>query len=665
MIKRILDKIRLTFGWIIILIILGAIYFLSYYFAEPKAYDFMTRNVLINKLPFDNDKKIYGSDDIVLIVIDSKSAEKYRWPWKRELYCDIINYLNEYAHPKVIIHDGIINALDTDHPESDLKYFNCIKKINNYIIGFLLSTDDWENEDVGNKYDEEFKKKFSINIEDKTDVSTKLYSSMIPMPKPFFDIVPNAGAVNFLYGAINGNLFFHDEIYRYNKYFINYKGTNYPSLGMKAFMLINNISQVILTPKEIIFPEINRTINHRHTTFQNIVPVRFYKPYDDAYTHQKISAVDIIHSYRLIKKGQKPIIEPKLFKDKIVLIGANVTAGEGLNDSTNSSLQSNHPGVDLQATTVDNLINNEFLCVIPQYVNFLMTILGMLIIFFSAKLLNLSKSVVAIILTVIGYILISAVCFYYYVIVNVITPVVMFVISTIFAYTDKYVAENKNKEKVKSAMSKYMSQDIMKKVVENIDDLGLGGKRAVLSVLFADIRGFTSLSEKMTAQQVSEFLNEYFSEMEPIITSYNGIINKFIGDAVMAIFGEPIQDENHAQNAVKCAYSMLQRVEKLNKKWEREGKPEIEIGVGINTGEVFVGNIGSVNRMEYTVIGDTVNLASRLESYNKTYKTKILISTSTYKAVRQIADVIKIPEVQIRGKSNKIDIYEVLKVKLD
>ena len=166
----------------------------------------------------------------------------------------------------------------------------------------------------------------------------------------------------------------------------------------------------------------------------------------------------------------------------------------------------------------------------------------------------------------------------------------------------------------------------------------------------------------MSAQQVSEILNEYFTEMEPIITKYNGIINKFIGDAVMAVFGEPIQDKNHAQNAVKCAYEMLEKVKELQKKWVKENKPKIEIGIGINTGEVFVGNIGSVNRMEYTVIGDTVNLASRLESYNKIYKTKLLISPTTYEEVKSFTDVIKISDVQIRGKAHKMDIYEVLKV---
>ena len=142
----------------------------------------------------------------------------------------------------------------------------------------------------------------------------------------------------------------------------------------------------------------------------------------------------------------------------------------------------------------------------------------------------------------------------------------MFVLTTILAYTHKFVIENQNKEKVKSAMGKYISQDIMKQVMLNIDNLGLGGKRANLTVLFSDIRGFTSMSEQMTPQQVSEILNEYFAEMEPIITKYNGVINKFIGDAVMAIFGEPIQDKDHAQNAVKCAYAMLEKVKDLQKK---------------------------------------------------------------------------------------------------
>ncbi len=260
------------------------------------------------------------------------------------------------------------------------------------------------------------------------------------------------------------------------------------------------------------------------------------------------------------------------------------------------------------------------------------------------------------------YFIFCLLCFNNNIIPLVITPLAVQLSTMIFGYSYRFILEGKNKEKIKNAMGKYLSQDIMKNVVQNIDDIKLGGKKANVTVLFADIRGFTSMSEKMTAEEVSVILNEYFSEIEPIITKYNGVINKFIGDAVMAIFGEPIQDINHPQNAVKCACAMLKKVEELQEKWLFEGKPKIEIGIGINTGEAFVGNIGSEKRLEYTVIGDMVNLASRIESYNKVYKTNMLISSSTYSQVSDLVDVIKIADVTIRGKAKKMDIYEVLRL---
>ena len=276
--------------------------------------------------------------------------------------------------------------------------------------------------------------------------------------------------------------------------------------------------------------------------------------------------------------------------------------------------------------------------------------------------LSFFKSLISVILLGIIYTIFSVYCFKFNIAVNVITPLLVQLSTLIFGYSYRFILEGRNKEKIKQAMGKYISQDVMKNVVQNIDDIRLGGKKAVVTVLFADIRGFTSMSEKMTAEDVSKILNEYFTEIEPIISKYNGVINKFIGDAVMAVFGDPIEDLNHPVNAVRCANEMLKKVDQLQDKWLFEGKPKIEIGIGINTGEAFVGNIGSEKRLEYTVIGDTVNLASRIESYNKVYKTNLLISSSTYSYVSGIADVIKISEVTIRGKSKKMDIYEVLRL---
>ena len=661
--ESVLNKIKAAFFSILVLAGLIFVYFVTYNFVEPKGYDFMIKHALTEKLPFDGKKQVYGSEDIVLVVIDSKTVDKYRWPWKRELNCKIYDFFSKYAKPEIVVHDSIIATLDSDYPESDRKFFNSVNKLDNLIVGFMPSVMGWESKEFGRIYDSAFQK-FAINATDKTSSMPNFYSSMMPFPKPYFDSVKHAGSVSMLPGFINGSLssYSMDEIFRNHEYVLKYKGNIYPSVAMKAFLMKNNNPEMVVANSSIYFPELNYKIQQRTTKYQSIVPLKFYKLNKEGYSHTKISAVDVMDSFDNLSKGREPVINPEIFKNKIVVIGANVPAGTGLNDNKNTPVISNHPGVDIQATAIDNIIHNDFLKVLPHSINLLVTIMGMLIVYGIIRLCDLFKSIGLSVSMIAGYIILASICFYSGIVINVMTPPVMFIVTMLVGYTHKFVLENRSKEKVKSAMGKYMSEDVMKRVIQNIDNLGLGGKKAIVTVLFADIRGFTSMSETMSAQQVSEILNEYFTEMEPIISKYNGIINKFIGDAVMAIFGEPIQDKNHAANAVRCGYEMLLKVKELQKKWAQEGKPKIEIGIGINTGEVFVGNIGSVNRMEYTVIGDTVNLASRLESYNKVYKTKMLISASTYETTKSFIDVMKISDVEIRGKSHKMNIYEVLKV---
>lgn len=660
-----MNKIKFAFSSIIVILFLVFVYVITYTFVEPKAYDFMTKHVLTERLPFDTHKQTYGSDDIVVIVIDTKSAERYRWPWKRELLCKIFNYFNDYTDAKSIIYDANISSLDKDNPESDKKFFGDINKIDNFVLGFIPQAMPWENQEQGTIYDKAFAKKFALDATNNKKLHQNLYQSILPYPAPCFNVIKNAGSVTAFPGFINGlsnwNIFAMDEVFRTYEYIFEYKGQLYPSLALKTFLIAYDNPQIVVGDKTLAFPDLEYKIKLKTTPYQSIVPIKYYKLFN-GYSHQKFSAIDIMDSYDNIKYGKKSIIDPQIFKDKIVVIGANVTAGAGLNDNKNTPMVVAHPGVDIQATAIDNILHNDFLKVTPHFVNLLIVIFGMLMVYGIIRVYDLFKSISLTFTLLISYLVFSAICFYFGIVINVITPVVMFVIMMIIAYIHKFIIENQSKEKVKSAMGKYMSQDVMKRIVMNIDNLGLGGKKATVTVLFSDIRGFTSLSETMSAEQVSEILNEYFTEMEPIVAKHNGIINKFIGDAVMAIFGEPIQDKNHALNAVRCGYEMLVKVKELQRKWASEGKPRIEIGVGINTGEVFVGNIGSVNRMEYTVIGDTVNLASRLESYNKIYKTSMLIGSTTYEATKNYIEVIKISDVEIRGKAHKMDIYEVLKV---
>lgn len=627
-------------------------YFISTNFFEPKAYNFMVQHFAANK---------HGSDEIVIVAIDDRSVDRIRWPWKRELYSKIFEYFDKYSMAKIVGFDAIIATSDLENPKSDLNFYSSIKNNKKLVVGFSPLTSPYESKAEGEMYDKKFKNKFHMGIKDerskKSEKSGYYYKSLSEYPKGYFNSISKVGSV------ITPPYF--DGYIKYIPQLIDYKGTLYPSLSLKIYATLHPDDKFIVNNNRIFSTKSKLKIPVAYAMNDGIFNnIHYYKPYPSSeYSYKTYSAIDIIDSLDNIKKGKRPLISPQVFEDKIVLFGGNAKAiALGLQDVKRTPMSSNHPGVDIQATNLDNILHNEFLIQTTPFQDFVSMLILLIITFFAIRYVPLFVSFGVIAMIMISYLAICVLCYRFNLVVSVITPITLQVITMTIAYSYRFFLEGKNKEKIKCAMGKYISDDVMQNVVKNIDCLALGGKRADVTVFFADIRGFTSMSEKMSAEEVSMILNEYFTAIEPIIRKHNGVINKFIGDAVMAIFGEPIQDKNHAVNAVKCANDMLNKVTELQKKWLEEGKPKIEIGVGINSGEVFVGNIGSETRLEYTVIGDVVNLASRIESYNKVYKTRFLISSTTYEKVRNIADVIKISEVTIRGKAKKLDIYEVLRL---
>lgn len=630
-----------------ILLFFWLAYWVTDEFLEPKMYNHMVKTFTATK---------HGSKDIVLIVIDDKSIGRYRWPWKRDLYCPIFNYFREYTKAKVVVSDSIL--VTKDNPVADRKYFDCLSKMNNLVVGMTLFNREYPDKEMGRIYDEKFKNKFSCNIDDlRMWADDYPMNSLVVFPDEYFNAVKKVGSIKLAKG--------NDGYVRVAIDAINYKGTIYPSLALRTFMYLHGDEPVTITDKRVIG---NKSKLWIPTTRENTgiyTFIRYYKPnyHGSSYSHKTYSAIDIIDSYRDLKSGQKPLINPREFDGKIVMFGANVKAtATGLSDIKRTPVSNDHSGLDIQATTLDNYLNNYFMYELHDFQNILVAVILMALTFYLIRMFSLFVALSGITLILVLYIAFCGLLYSKGFAINTITPITMSIITMIFAYSHKYILEDRNKEKIKTAMGKYISEDIMKNVVKNIDELKLGGKKANVTVLFADIRGFTSMSEKLSADEVSVILNEYFTEIEPIVTKHNGVINKFIGDAVMAIFGEPIQDENHPKNAVRCACEMLDKVKELQTKWLKEGKPKIEIGIGINTGEAFVGNIGSEKRMEYTVIGDMVNLASRIEGNNKIYKTNLLISASTYAQARGIIDTVKISNVKIRGKEKELDLYEVIRL---
>jgi adenylate cyclase len=203
-----------------------------------------------------------------------------------------------------------------------------------------------------------------------------------------------------------------------------------------------------------------------------------------------------------------------------------------------------------------------------------------------------------------------------------------------------------------------MSPNIVDEMVQKgAADLSLGGEKKKVTILFCDIRGFTSLTEKEPVETIVSLLNEYFSAMSEVIFANSGTLDKFIGDAVMAIYGAPLEVDDAAYKAVKTAVEMRAKLAELNLKWKAAKRPEIHVGYGINTGEAIVGNIGSERRMEYTAIGDMVNVAARIEG--ETGNDQIFITEATFKALGDRVKAKKLSSTALKGKSEKVQIYEV------
>ncbi|HOX28550.1 MAG TPA: adenylate/guanylate cyclase domain-containing protein, partial [bacterium] len=207
---------------------------------------------------------------------------------------------------------------------------------------------------------------------------------------------------------------------------------------------------------------------------------------------------------------------------------------------------------------------------------------------------------------------------------------------------------------------RYVTKQVADEIIRNPNAVSLGGKKQMVTVLFSDIRGFTVFSEKYAPEEVVARLNEYLSAMVDVIFENEGTLDKFIGDAVMAVFGSPIAHDDDPLRAVKTALDMQRRLNGLNEKWTSEGREPLVIGIGINTGEVIAGNIGDMRRMEYTVIGDNVNLASHIEGLTKNFNCPILMSASTYELVKDKVVAKNLGSVSMKGKLREVEIYELL-----
>ncbi len=352
-------------------------------------------------------------------------------------------------------------------------------------------------------------------------------------------------------------------------------------------------------------------------------------------------------------------IDPNIIKDKIVFVGATAI---GTMDQRVTPFSSFTPGVYLNAMISQNIIDGRYLLRPlgwPIFEYIFMILFAILLGFLLKKVPVYSGFVVAI-----GFIALLFAADLFFIFDNgywahLIMPMLQCLLTYVAITIYRFLTEEREKKQIRNAFQFYLSRSVVDEVLKDTSKLRLNGERKELTVLFSDIRGFTTISEGLSPEGLANLLNEYLTPMTDLVFKYDGTLDKYMGDAIMAFFGAPVSYEDHAVRGCKVALEMMAKLHELQKGWKERGLPIINIGIGLNTGDMAVGNMGSNIRFDYTVMGDNVNLGSRLEGINKQYKTNIVISEFTYRAAGSAIYARELDAVRVKGKLEPVTIYEL------
>ncbi len=370
-------------------------------------------------------------------------------------------------------------------------------------------------------------------------------------------------------------------------------------------------------------------------------------------TFPYVSAVDVL-------KGRTQEDE---IRDKIVLIGAVAT---GIFDLRVTPLDPIFPGVEVHATVLDNILQGDYIQR-PGWVSLIdismLLCLGVIMGLLFPRLRPLAGAVFMLGFFLLHLYLNTQLLIKHGYWLNAMYPSLLVPLCYLGVTVHKYVLEEREKRRLKGAFQVYVAPAVVQEILKDPKALKLGGEQRVLTVLFSDIRGFTTISEGLAAEELVLLLNEYLTEMTQVIFRHEGTLDKYIGDAIMAIYGAPLPQADHPLRACLSAMEMLEALKTLRERWRPKGLPELDIGIGINTGEMVVGNMGSQRRFDYTVMGDNVNLASRLEGLNKQYGTHILVTEFTASHLEGKMVCRELDLVRVKGKSRPVRIYEILGLK--
>ncbi len=457
----------------------------------------------------------------------------------------------------------------------------------------------------------------------------------------------------------------------------------YPSISLKAFLIANGFNasprleySVVTDKKEIVEVDVtsNETgdshfkipVDGRGKLLINYAGAQQMFPY--------LSFADLMSSSEKIEISQRTknpltglweistrkVDRKEFIKDKIFIVGATAT---GIYDLRVTPFEERYPGAETHLNVIDNLIQKNFFRSLPEEPVKMVQLLVALGLGLSIGLsflgaawgFLLSASTLAAIYYVDRYFI-----FANGIVVTVVWPLFLtgFLYITLTFY--RYLTEERGKKELRQTFQKYVSPAIVEEILSDPKNIELGGRKSHLTVFFSDVRGFTTISEKLDPRALSDLLNEYLTPMTEIVFRNRGTLDKYMGDAIMAFFGAPISYQDHAKYACRCALQSINKLFELQKEFEKKGLPTIDIGIGLNTGDVSVGNMGSQTVRSYTVMGDAVNLASRLEGINKEYGTRVILSEMTYSEVKDNFVCREVDWVRVKGKVLPVKIYELI-----
>ncbi len=602
--------------------LIGAILFLWHYKVEP----FHHFSLQFNDIKYEfNDQK--PNENVVFVAIDEKSVTQFgRWPWDREF---LAQNLEKLEHAKAVAFDMVFS--EPTNSQKDISLANSIEDLDNAICGMFLRNDSTK---IFTQESEDILKESALN---------RIFVDKLPFMQfksaevNILDI-SSVCVFNGVFSTISDS----DSIFRRYPVGFLYNNYVYPSLGIQLLRYTLNKDITIEQEKEnynVLFNQKNIDIDST-----GFVKLNYYHLED----YNTISFQELT----------KDDFDITRIKDKIVILGISEA---GISDIRATPL-GQIPGPLLHYTFISNFLDD----ILISY-NYNLELA--LIIFFSMIPIVLSNIIKTLNYRIIVYtaIIVFIVLFSIYVYREFNVWLDMFYIIlgyvTLLIFNGVFIFKTKDLESkfIKGAFRNYLSDKLLDDVILNPEKLKLGGEKKEVSILFSDIRGFTNLSEQVSSEDLIKILGLYFTPMTKIVLQQSGTLDKYIGDAIMAFYNAPIDVPKHQQCAVNTALKMMDELKNVNKKLQDLNLPEIDFGVGINTGDAIVGNIGSEDRFDYSVVGDSVNVASRIEGMCKIYKAHIIISEYTKNALDDSYLTREIDFATIRGKKENLKIYEVMK----